>query len=332
MYRAAIIGCGSVAQVHAAVLAGLAETALIACADVRPERARVLAEKYGCAAYDSLDALLAAEQPDCVHLCTPHYLHTPMAERLAEEGIAVFTEKPPVIDRAQWETLQRAAEKVRLGVCFQNRYNANVQALRALLQKGTYGAVLGARAFVTWQRGAAYYQTSGWRGDWATEGGGALINQSIHTLDLLIYLLGRPEKVETRMANHHLRGTIGVEDTVEAYLEVGGRPVLFYATTAYSCSAPVMLEVHCRKATLRLEGKDLAILTEAGEERRTFASPEPLGKGYWGNGHLPCISDFYASLGSGAPFRNGIAGVRDTVETLLTMYDQGRADLGKEQI
>jgi len=245
MFRVAIIGCGGIAQVHAAVLNNLQETELIACADIRPERAGAMAEKYGCRAYASMDALLDAETPDAVHLCTPHYLHAPMAKAAADRGIAVFSEKPPVISREQWALLEDAAAKVPFGVCFQNRYNPNVEEAKRLIREGVYGRLLGGRAFVTWKREIPYYRDSGWRGAWATEGGGVLINQSIHTLDLLVQLFGAPDRAETHMVNHHLKGAIEVEDTVEAYLILGGCPVLFYATTAYTTDAPVIWKRPC---------------------------------------------------------------------------------------
>lgn len=327
MYHIGIVGCGGIAQVHAAVLEQLPETALTACADIRPERARAMAEKYGCRAYDSLSDMLEKEKLDAVHLCTPHCLHTPMAEMIAEKGIPVFSEKPPVISREQWAALEKVAEKVPLGICFQNRYNPNVREAQRLIASGAYGALQGARAFVTWRREAPYYQESGWRGAWATEGGGALINQSIHTLDLLTRFLGPAETVEAHMANHHLPGVIEVEDTVEAYLRMGGRTALFFASTAYSQDAPVLIDLHLEKATLRLEADTLEIRTADGCEKRAFQAPEALGKGYWGNGHLPCIADFYESLTERRPFQNDLASVRDTVDIMLRMYAQGKAQL-----
>ena len=146
MFRVAIIGCGGIAQVHAAVLDKLPETELIACADIRPERADAMAEKYGCRAYSSMEALLDAETPDSVHLCTPHCFHAPMAKAAADRGIAVFSEKPPVISREQWGLLEEAASKVPFGVCFQNRYNPNVEEARRLIREGEYGALLGGTA------------------------------------------------------------------------------------------------------------------------------------------------------------------------------------------
>ena len=324
MFHAAIIGCGGIAQVHAAVLQKLPDVELTACADIRPERAAAMAEKYGCRAYSSMEELLEREKPDSVHLCTPHYLHAPMAYEAVEHGIAVFSEKPPVISREQWTLLEKAAEKVPLGICFQNRYNPNVRAAEEILAEKTYGELLGARAFVTWKREKPYYLDSGWRGTWEKEGGGVLINQSVHTLDLLVRFAGSPDRVEAHMANHHLNGVIEVEDTVEAYLVLGGKPVLFYATTAYTQDAPVLIELNLEQAVLRLESDALEIRTRDGVERKTFEMPSTLGKGYWGSGHGACISDFYAAITEGRPYQNDLRSVKDTAEVMLRMYEEGR--------
>lgn len=327
MFRVGIVGCGGIAQVHARVLKEIIDTTLIACADIRPERARAMAEAYGCTAYASLEEMLAKETPDAVHICTPHALHAPMAKLLSEKGIAVFSEKPPITTQEQWEVMAEAASKVPLGICFQNRYNPNVQQAKHLIESKTYGSVLGARAFVTWSRDASYYADSGWRGTWAQEGGGVLINQSIHTLDLLIYLLGKADKVEAHMANHHLQGVIEVEDTLEAYLLLEGKPTLFYATTAYASNAPVMVEVTMEKAVLRMENDALEIRTPTGTDIQTFSLPDTLGKNYWGNGHLTCISDFYDSIRMKRPFRNDLKSVENTAKAMLSIYAQGKKDL-----
>ena len=327
MYRVGIVGCGGIAAVHAAVLDRLEDTRLAACADILPRRAEEMAERYGARAYGSLEEMLAAEKLDAVHLCTPHDLHAPMAEAAAERGVAVLTEKPPVISADQWERLEKAAEKAPVGVCFQNRYNPNVREARRLIGSGAYGRVLGARAFVTWQRDGAYYTDSPWRGKWAREGGSALINQSIHTLDLLVTLLGGPGRAEGHMANRHLKNVIETEDTVEAYMTLGGKPALFYASNAYAANAPVLIDIQLESAVLRLEGAELEIRREEGAERRVFDQPETLGKGYWGNGHYPCIQDFYRCLASGAPYPNRLETARDTVLLMLELYGQGRKEM-----
>lgn len=325
--KCAIVGCGGIAQVHARVLHEQETADLTAFADIKPERAEALAERYGGRAYSSLEELLERETIDVLHICTPHYLHTSMAKLAAERGIHVFTEKPPVIDETQWEEFRRLGSAVKVGICFQNRYNPEVRLLKELLAGGKPGKPLGARAFVTWKREAPYYTESGWRGSLATEGGGALINQSIHTMDLLGWFLGRAGKVDASLSNHHLKAVIEVEDTFEARIDFHGVPALFFASTGHCEDSPVLLELVCENAVLRIEGREVTIAWKDGpKERRdlsSLASPS-LGKSYWGSSHSLCIADFYASLLEGRAFPNDIPGVTDTVELMLAAYRSAR--------
>ncbi len=325
--KCAVIGCGSIAQVHGAVLGAMEDVEIVAFADILPQRAQQMAEKYGGRAYSSLDEVLEKEHPEIVHLCTPHYLHTPMAQTCAQKGVHVFTEKPPVISWEQWADFQALQDKVRVGVCFQNRYNRSVELFRQLLAEGSVGKLLGARAFVTWRRDAPYYTESGWRGKLSTEGGGALINQSIHTLDLLTQFFGTASGVEASLCNRHLKGITEVEDTLEAAIDFGGRQALFYATTNHCADAPVLLELVCENCTLRMEEEEVALRWADGTvEHRTLPPTGSLavGKSYWGNSHGLCIRDFYRCVRDGEPFRNDIPHVADTMELMLKIYDCAR--------
>ena len=325
-FRVAIAGCGGIAQVHARALAAMPGVQFIACADIKPDRAHQMADEYGLTAYNSVETMLDAEKPDALHICTPHPLHTPIAEMAAARGIAVLTEKPPVVTQAQWAQFEALKARTAVGICFQNRYNASVQKMKEILASPRAGRVKGARAFVTWMRKPPYYTESDWRGSWTTEGGGNLINQSIHTLDLLVYLLGPAQDVRCTMHNHSLAGVIEVEDTVEASIMFPGDVrALYYATNAYCIDAPVMLDIVCEHVQLRMEQNSLTIIWADGTvERPEFEEPMALGKGYWGNGHYRCIEDFYHALRTGKRYQNDIDSVRDTMSLMLRMYEPYR--------
>lgn len=326
MMKSAIVGCGGIAQVHAKALEKADYAELTACADIRPERARALAETYGGKPYSSLEELLEHEKVEVLHLCTPHYLHTPMAKLAQEKGIHVFTEKPPVISREQWAEFSKLAQgSARVGVCFQNRYNRSVRYLEELLASGAPGKILGARAFVTWHREAPYYTESGWRGSLKTEGGGVLINQSIHTLDLLVRFLGKADAVEATCSNHHLNGVIEVEDTLEANACFGSARAVFFATTAFCTDSPVLVELVCENAALRMEETEVTCVWKDGKrEQISFTVPAAQGKAYWGSGHETCIADFYHALEENRPYQNDIASVANTVDLMLGIYESAR--------
>ena len=321
--KAVIVGCGNIGAVHAESIRRLEGASLCAAADIRPERAASYAEKYGCRAYASLEEMLEKERPDVLHICTPHYLHVPMTAYALQRGIHVFCEKPPVISEEQLDALTRAAAEGpgRAGFCFQNRYNPGVLFIRELLASGRLGKVKGARGIVTWNRGEAYYTQSGWRGRLETEGGGALINQSIHTMDLLGVFLGKPVSVEAQTANHHLPGVIEVEDMMEAYIRYADAAACFYATTAYTEDAPPLIELSCEKGIVRMEDPEVTIIWPDGRrEHPETVRKQALGKSYWGSGHLDCIADFYRCLRTGERFAQELDGVRDTVGLMLAAY------------
>ena len=325
--KSAIIGCGSIAAVHAKSIMKMEGCKLAAVADVIPERAESMAREYGAVPYTDWKQMLEKEEIDVLHICTPHYLHTPMAAEALRRGIHTFMEKPPVISQEQWETLQRAEKEANngaaLGVCFQNRFNPSGAAVKERLENGEFGRILGARGLVTWCRRERYYTESGWRGTIEKEGGGALINQSIHTLDLIQYLIGKtPLTMEASTSNHHLKGIIEVEDTMEAYISYGEEKACFYATTGYVADVPPMIELECEKARVRIEELKVTIDNRDGETKTIdYSGREHLGKSYWGAGHMDCIHSFYESVEQGKPFSVGLEQIKDTVWLMLKAYE-----------
>ncbi|MFV0412154.1 MAG: Gfo/Idh/MocA family protein [Oscillospiraceae bacterium] len=323
--KAAIVGCGGIAQVQANVLLAMEEATLVACADIKREKSEAFAQRFQCRPYFSLETMLESEPIDVLHVLTPHCLHVPMALQAAEKGVHVFVEKPAYIQPQGFRQLKEAAERVRVGVCFQNRYNANTRLAQSLLAGGGAGRPLGARAFVTWSRGEEYDRQSGWRGVLQTEGGGALINQGIHTLDLLVQLLGKPQGVSAAIANRHLPGIIEVEDTVEARIQFEGAAALLYVSTGYSGNPPVIIEIDCENCRIRLEDPNLQIWWKDGRrEEIHFEQAAMLGKAYWGTGHDSCIRDFYRSIQQQTPFCVDVESVKPTMDLLFGLYHSAR--------
>lgn len=319
--KAGIVGCGAIATVHANVIKELGFHKLTAFADIKKERAEAFAEKYGGNAYDSLEKLLECEDIDVIHICTPHYLHVPMAIYGLEHNVHVFMEKPPVISMEQYQKLKERNKKRQLGICFQNRYNLSIKLVKRMIGEGKTGKILGARGVVTWSRDAAYYKDSGWRGEWQTEGGGVLINQSIHTMDLLNYLVGRPLSIEANMTNHHLKDIIEVEDTLEAYIDYGEAKGIFYATTAYCANIPPLIELSCEHMTIRIENLEVTCYMKDGSVIRPTIEKKNLpGKDYWGRGHYDCIAEFYDCIAQNKQFNLNPETLEDTICLMLGAY------------
>lgn len=327
MIRVGIVGCGNIAKTHAWALTRLEGIEIVAFCDVIIERAETFSKEYTdgrARSFASLDKMLEEVTLDVLHICTPHYLHVPMAIASLQNGVSVFCEKPPAISMEQFEKLSKAQERygAKVGFCFQNRYNKTTIEAKKLILDGVLGKVTGARAFVTWRRDEDYYKTD-WKGRLETEGGGALINQSIHSLDLIIQFLGKPTLVKGSIANHHLENAIEVEDTVEAWMSFeGGKRACFYASTGYAADAPVIIEIQCENGRIHIYEQTVTVY-ENGKEPRIIGTMEATapGKSYWGNGHLSCIKDYYGCLGSGTPYMNDLSSVRDTMETMMMIYE-----------
>ena len=345
MWKVGLIGCGSIAKVHGWVLSAKEDGKIVAACDIVRERAEAFMREFGQEenSADASDSMgqeakgvytdwkeLLTKDIDVIHICTPHYLHAPMATEFLRRGKAVFMEKPCAINRKQFEELTREDESHpgKLGFCFQNRYNVTTQKLDELVGGGAIGSVTGARAFVTWRRDLGYYG-SPWKGKWDTEGGGALINQSIHTLDLMLRYLGKPVSVTASMHNHHLQGVIEVEDTVEAWMTFDqGERACFYASNAYATDAPVLLEIQGSKGRITMNGSDIMLWTEKGQSEHFFCEEKlGIGKSYWGSGHRACIQDFYDSLSEKRSFSVGLESVKKTFEVMMGIYEAAGAPI-----
>lgn len=328
--NSAIIGCGSIAATHVKCIQTMVEHKLIAFVDSKLDRAQTFSNRYGGRAYSSLEALLDNEDIDVIHVCTPHYLHTPMAIYGLQHGVHVFMEKPPVISREQLEQLKSVKSHKQLGFCFQNRYNPSIIKVKEMLESGVAGNILGARGYVTWNRPENYYASSDWRGKLEYEGGGVLINQSIHTMDLLQYLIGDyPVSIDAMVTNHHLKGKIDVEDTMSAYITYPKAVAIFYASTSYIADSAPIIEICCENMTIRIEEFEVTCFHKNKEsEKILIHRKEGYGKTYWGAGHQNCIQDFYNSIEKNQDFFLDLDEVETTIQLMLGAYESGRT--GKE--
>ena len=320
--RAAVVGCGSISGNHGRAIEAMEGVELVACADIKFDRAETFAKTFGGKPYETLEAMLDAEQIDVLHICTPHYLHPVMIELALSKGLHVFSEKPPVITGEALDRLQSLDGIDKVGVCFQNRWNPATVRVKAVLASGELGKPLGIRAFVTWNRGASYYTDSGWRGQISTEGGGVLVNQSIHTLDLMLQFMGTPDLSEAIYTNFHLKDIIEVEDTIAAHMQFGDAKGLFYATTAYSTDSPVIIEINCEKGSVRIDGTDVGIQKNGEWAFEKMEEPATGAKGYWGNGHLRCIEDYYKCMNAGVAFDSSFMSAVPTMACMLKLLDR----------
>ena len=297
--KVCVVGCGNISKLHIKAIEENPDLELAGVCDIKKERALLAAIQTGAEAYTDYYEMIKAVRPACVHICTPHYLHTPFALFALENGVNVLIEKPCSTSLKEIDELCAAQKKsgLAVGVCFQNRYNACVLKAKSMIESGEYGKIKALRGFVTWSRGEDYYSDD-WHGTLEKECGGVLINQAIHTIDLLQMLGGGCQRVISHTFNDHLKGKIEVEDTATILMQMkNGAPAILYATTAYGEDSPVLIEICLENAVIRLEGDRLYVKqNDIFEYVPTEQSAQCLGKKYWGTGHFSLINDFYYSL------------------------------------
>ena len=323
---------------HAVPVSRDPHAVLTAVCDMKPERAGAAAERFGCRAYTDFEVMLEQEKPDVVHICTPHYLHAPLACLAMEHGCHVLTEKPMAIALADARRMldTAAATGRTLGVIFQNRYNAGSQLIRRCLDNGDLGEVRAARVLLTWDRSPEYYSQSDWKGTWDKEGGGVIIDQAIHTLDLMRWFIGRPVTgVQASLANR-THPDIPVEDTAEGRVEFeGGAYGAFYVMNHYCTDEPVRLELACTRGKAVMEGPKARV--ELNNGLTCLADNDPAQmfeygdvKQYWGTSHVKQIGNFYQSLLGLAPMYVTAENAFVTQEMICALYEHGRRHFVRE--
>ncbi|MEO8428070.1 MAG: Gfo/Idh/MocA family oxidoreductase [Verrucomicrobiota bacterium] len=218
--RTALIGCGKVGGLHAGALTTLPESSLVAVCDSSSERAEQFAARYGGRAFRDVPQMIRESGAEAVFICTPHPLHAEPAVLAAQAGLHVMVEKPMAASLSDCDAMLRAAQKsgVTLSVMSQRRFYEPVKRIKAAIEAGKIGQpVLGVFLMFSW-RDQAYYESDPWRGKWATEGGGVLVNQSPHQFDLLRWFMGDLEEISGRWANLN-HPCIEVDDTAVATLK-----------------------------------------------------------------------------------------------------------------
>ncbi len=320
--RIAIIGCGAICPNHIRAIKS-SENEIAALCDIIPDAARAIAERFELGElpiYEDYKEMLDTEKPDVVHICTPHYLHPEMCVEALNRDINVLCEKPIAISYEGIDMIREALKttKAQLGVCFQNRYEAPFKRLKELTADG----IKSAHGTVVWKRGADYYNSAEWRGTWKYEGGGVMINQAIHTLDMLMYNCGMPKSVIAHVSTDTHGDFIEVEDTASARFECeNGNVFHIFATNTASDTTKASIEVKLASGKTVIATSGMLL---NGEELEFVKSKSgPTDKAVWGNGHSALISHFYECLESGEHFPLDLEEASKAVRLILAMYASG---------
>ena len=316
--RSAIIGLGVIGKVHAKVLSSQQKMVAALC-DIDIGAAERVREQFAPDAviYSDYRLMLDEIKPDVVHICTPHYLHAEMVISALDRGINVLCEKPLCIRREDIGRILDAESRstAQLGVCQQNRYlEVNEFVKEYLADK----KIVGAHGSVAWIRDADYYNSAEWRGTQDQEGGGVLINQALHTLDLVQWFCGEPTEVVASRDALMLGDVIEVEDTLSARY-FGENPFSFFATNCAPCDFPVQINI------LLSNKEKLTVLPSVllinGEIKLRKGQTQVLGKACYGNGHEALIDDFYDCVATGRHFTIDGAEAAKVVRMILAAYE-----------
>ena len=341
--RFGLVGCGVIGPVHAEALASLPDALLVAVADLDRERAQKLTGKYGGTPYYDLQSMLQRERLDVVIICTPSGLHGEHACQVMRAGRHVIVEKPMEIRREALDEMLRVQREtgVKLAVISQHRFDPASQQVRQLVDDNAFGRLVLGNALIPWWRSQAYYDSGAWRGTWKLDGGGVLMNQSIHSIDLLQWLMGPVKSVIAYMDT--LAHRMETEDVAVAALRfASGALGVIAATTGAYPGVTTRIEVFGNQGSAIIENDELTFLHLARDEKQAAgdygasvkkakSSGETNSSGasanaaaIVANSHALQIADMIRAIReNGTPLVDGYAG-RQPVEIILSIYESAR--------
>ena len=328
--KVGIIGCGRISVMHLVSTQESDRAELTCCCDIKKERADETAKKYEVKAYYDYEEMLDKEELDAVHLCLPHYLHSKVAIAAFERGINVLTEKPMDVNLSSAENAVAKAKEngVLFGVIFQCRYNNAAQLVKKVVENGKLGKIISARSTLTWTRPDEYYLESDWKGTWDKEGGGVIIDQAIHSIDLVNWIIGEEvESISCSMANRG-HSIVKVEDSAEGLITYkNGVRYGFYAMNNYGCDEPIEIKLYCEKGKVTFGYDDAYIEYADGSKEEAHQDENTVeyegGKDYWGFQHSRQIEQFYkACLGEESLEISGEEALK-THRLIMEIYKQG---------
>ena len=310
-FRYVLIGCGAgIATTHLRALAQLPEAQIAGMSDIDATRGAARAAETGCPFFVDHHELLAETHPDVAVIITPHPFHAPLALDCFAAGAHVLVEKPLAVEVAEADQMIAAAEAADriLAVSFQQRFRPVVERARALIDEGAIGPLVRVLCIEPWFRPAAYYRSASWRGSWAGEGGGVLMNQAPHTIDLLCHLTGPPVKVWgwTRTLCHAME----CEDTAQAMLEYPNGTPGYLTMSTVEAGMKSRIQVVGDRGALELVGSQLTVYRfdpplreHMATSPEMFSSPqvetEVLELPGNGGGHLAVYRDLQAAIREG---------------------------------
>jgi len=329
--RFGIIGCGVIGPWHAGALQRVKNARLVAVCDLVEEKARKMAAEFDAAPYLDYHEMLAQADLDAVCVCTPSGMHADMAVDCARAGKHVMTEKPADIALPQIDRMTRACRRagVKLGCIFQRRTQPMWRKVRDTVAEGKLGKMVLGDAYLKYFRSQEYYDSAGWRGTWKWDGGGALMNQGVHCVDLLQWIMGPVKSIYAHA--DHLARKIEVEDTAVAALTFKNGAFGVLEGTTSVLGMDHRLEFHGDKGTIVVQGEQIAKWEVPGEtleqarrsetdEGSGAADPKAIGLAC----HIRLLGDFTDAIRTDREPMIPGKDARRSVEIILGVYESSR--------
>ncbi len=330
-----IIGCGVIAPIHADAIGRIPDAKLVAVSDVVEKNVKAMSEKYNAVPYSDYKEMIKRDDVHAVSLCVPSGMRLEIAEACAAAGKHILSEKPLEVNSGRINKLIAAVDAagVRLGCIFQYRYADGPMHIRRALDEGRFGKLVLGDAYIKWYRSQEYYDSGKWRGTRNLDGGGCLMNQGIHQIDMLLWFMGNVRSVTAQTALVGHTG-IEVEDLACAMIQFeNGAMGMVEGSTAIWPGHPARVEVHGTEGSAVIEDGELAMWKfreERAEDATILAgidkgatlgsgASDPI-KGLKSEGHRRQISDFVESLVSGRPPKIDGREGRRAVELVEAMY------------
>ena len=330
-YGFGIVGCGVVSKWHINAINLIDDAELIGVFDHNQKSAESFALEHSCKAFSSYEEMLSSDSVDIISICTPSGTHASLSVEAANRGKNVIVEKPMAITGKQMEEITEAVEKNNIQLCVisQQRFADAITMAKNAIDKGELGELVSGDVYMKFFRSQEYYDSSAWRGTWAMDGGGAMMNQGIHGIDLLQYLMGNVRSVMSMCKT--LARDIEVEDTSNTLVEFeNGAIGVIQASTSTSPGYPRIIQINGTKGMIEITESSVTRWDINGTKYSKEIVTTEGSCGYndptalRADSHLLQIEDFVKSLQNGTKPLVDVYEGRKAVEIILCAYESSK--------
>ena len=325
-----IIGCGAISHMHAGAVNAIDDAVLVGCSDVNQKSLDEFSGQYGITPYSEVEMMLGDDRIDAVCICTPSGLHKKFCILCADAGKHIVVEKPMALTTAECDEIIEACRRnnVKLEVISQNRFKDAFRFVKKIVEEGYLGRVVCADIYMKFYRSPEYYASSNWKGTWKMDGGGALMNQGIHGVDILLFIMGKVKSVFGYART--LARDIEVEDTASAVVEFeNGAIGVIQGTTSVAPGYPRKLVINGDKGSIEVVDGDITLWDVEGLEKPDFGAVgskshnDPMS--FEIDGHVRQITDLIKAIeGNCGTFVDQYEG-RKPVELINAIYESSES-------